>query len=33
MPNIYIVRHGEAATGFDRHIDPRLNKLDKDQPT
>ena len=31
MSNIYMVRHGEAAAGFDRHIDPGLSKLGKDQ--
>ena len=31
MPNINSVRHGEAAAGFDRHIDPGLSKLGKDQ--
>ncbi|MFP6853687.1 MAG: hypothetical protein VB939_10800 [Pseudomonadales bacterium] len=33
MSNIYMVRHGEAAAGFDRHVDPGLSKLGKDQPT
>jgi phosphohistidine phosphatase SixA len=31
MSNIYMVRHGEAAAGFDPHIDPGLSKLGKDQ--
>jgi broad specificity phosphatase PhoE len=31
MPNINIVRHGEAAAGFDGHIDPGLSKLGRDQ--
>ena len=31
MSNVYMVRHGEAAAGFDRHVDPGLSKLGKDQ--
>ena len=31
MSNIYMVRHGEAASVFDGHINPGLSKLDKDQ--
>ncbi len=31
MPRLYMVRHGEAAAGFDGHLDPGLSDLGRSQ--
>jgi broad specificity phosphatase PhoE len=31
MPDIYLVRHGKAAAGFDGHLDPGLDDLGRSQ--
>lgn len=31
MSRIYMVRHGQAAAGFDRHLDPGLDDLGRSQ--
>jgi broad specificity phosphatase PhoE len=31
MPRIYLIRHGKAAAGFDRHLDPGLDETGHEQ--
>lgn len=31
MPSIYLIRHGQAAAGFDGHRDPGLSDLGRKQ--